>query len=72
MRDSQSEMSSIPFLQRCCLIGGVIDSEVACQMIQHNIDRLKICAEKGLMEFNLDNCEEMHFGKSNVRGKVYS
>ena len=49
-------------------IGEVADSDEDCQRIQQDIDRLGKWAEKCQMEFNLDKCEVMHFGRSNSGG----
>ena len=47
-------------------IGGVADSAGDCQRIQQDIDRLETWAQKWQMELNLDKCEVMHFGGSNL------
>eukprot|EP00061_Rhincodon_typus_P009006 g32134.t1 len=47
-------------------IGGVVDSEEDCQRIQQNIEQLEAWAEKWQMEFNLDKCELMYFGRSST------
>eukprot|EP00061_Rhincodon_typus_P008773 g31684.t1 len=49
-------------------VGGVSDSEANCQKIQQDIDLLEAWAEKWLMEFNLDECEVKHFGRSRTGG----
>lgn len=47
-------------------IGGVADSLKYCQMMQRDIDQLQR-VQKWHMEFNPRECEEMHFGRLNVR-----
>ena len=44
-------------------IGGVGDSGEDCQRIHQDINRLKTWAERWRMEFNLDKCEVMQFGR---------
>jgi len=42
-----------------------VDSEEGYQKLQQDLDQLGKWAEKRRMEFNIDKCEVLHFGKSN-------
>eukprot|EP00061_Rhincodon_typus_P014449 g41472.t1 len=46
-------------------IGSIMDSEEGYQKLQQNLDQLGKWTEKRQMEFNVDECEVSHFGKSN-------
>eukprot|EP00061_Rhincodon_typus_P014988 g42407.t1 len=48
---------------------GVMGSEKGCQRIEQDVDQLEGWAENWQMEFNLDKCNVMHFGRSNAKGK---
>jgi len=52
-------------------IGGIVDSEEGYLGLQQDLDQLGQWANEWQMEFNLDKCEVMHFGRSN-QGKTYS
>ena len=46
-------------------IGGIMDSEEGYLGLQQDLDQLGQWADEWQMEFNLDKCEVMHFGRSN-------
>eukprot|EP00061_Rhincodon_typus_P004217 g22023.t1 len=46
-------------------IDGIVDSEEGYRKLQQDLDLLEKWAEKWHMEFNIDKCEVLHFGKSN-------
>ena len=52
-------------------IGGIVDSEEGYLGLQLDLDQLGQQADEWQMEFNLDKCEVMHFGRSN-QGRTYS
>ena len=52
-------------------IGGIVDSEEGYLGLQQDLDQLGQCADEWQMEFNLDKCEVMHFGRSN-QARTYS
>eukprot|EP00061_Rhincodon_typus_P002278 g17064.t1 len=43
----------------------IMDSEEGYQKLQQDLDQLGKWAEKVQMEFKIDKCELLHFGKSN-------
>eukprot|EP00061_Rhincodon_typus_P000477 g11833.t1 len=45
-------------------IGGIVDNEEGYQKLQQDRDQLGKWAKKWQMEFNIDKCEVLHFGKS--------
>eukprot|EP00061_Rhincodon_typus_P004849 g23569.t1 len=51
-------------------IGGAVDSEEGYLRVQKDLDHMGQWAKTWLMEFNLDKCEVLHFGKAN-QGKNY-
>ena len=52
-------------------IGSIVDSEEDYLGLQWDLDQLGQWADEWKMEFNLDKCEVMHFGRSN-QGRTYS
>eukprot|EP00061_Rhincodon_typus_P013300 g39589.t1 len=46
-------------------IDGFVDSEEGYQKLQEDLDQLGKWAKKWQMEFKIDKCEVLHFGKSN-------
>ena len=52
-------------------IGGIVDSEEGYLRLQRDLDQLGQWADEWQMEFNLDKCEVMHFGRLN-QGRTYS
>ena len=52
-------------------IGGIVDSEEGYLGLQQDLDQLGQWADEWQMEFNLDKCEVMHFGRLN-QGRTYS
>jgi len=46
-------------------LGGVVDKAEGCAAIQHNLERLKSCAERNLMRFNKGKCRVLHLGRNN-------
>ncbi|XP_059510326.1 adenylate kinase 2, mitochondrial isoform X1 [Stegostoma tigrinum] len=50
-------------------VGGAIDSIEGYCTLQRDIDSMQRWAEKWQMEFNLDKCEVMHFGRSNLNAE---
>eukprot|EP00061_Rhincodon_typus_P014120 g40946.t1 len=46
-------------------IDGVGDSEVGYLRVQWNLDQMGQWAKEWQMEFNLDKCEVLHFGRTN-------
>ena len=52
-------------------IGGIVDSEEGYLRLQQDLDQLGQWADEWQMEFNLDKCKVIHFGRSN-QGRVYS
>eukprot|EP00061_Rhincodon_typus_P008174 g30558.t1 len=46
-------------------IGGMVGGEEGYQKEQQDVDQLGKLAEKWQMEFNINKCEVLHFGKSN-------
>eukprot|EP00061_Rhincodon_typus_P017984 g46948.t1 len=46
-------------------IRGVVDSEEGYLRVQWDLDQMGLWAEDRQMEFNLDKCEVLHFGKAN-------
>jgi len=46
-------------------VGGVVDSEEGCYRLQRDLDKLQSWAERWQMEFNVEKCEVMHFGRNN-------
>ena len=49
-------------------IGGIVDSEESYLQLQWDLDQLGQWADEWQMEFNLDKCEVMHFGRLNQAG----
>lgn len=37
--------------------------------VKYGIDQLEIWSENWQIGFNLDNCDVLHFGRPNIRGK---
>ena len=52
-------------------IGGIVDSEEGYLGLQRDLDQLGRWADEWQMEFNLDKCEVMHFGRLS-QGRTYS
>ena len=52
-------------------IGGIVDSEEGYLGLQRDLGQLGQWTDEWQMEFNLDKCEVMHFGRSN-QGRTYS
>ena len=52
-------------------IGGIVDSEEIYLQLHRDHDQLGQKADEWQMEFNLDKCEVMHFGRLN-QGRIYS
>ena len=52
-------------------VGGFAGSNENHQRIQQDIDRLETWVERWQMEFNLDKCEVMHFGRSNTDRNIH-
>ena len=46
-------------------IGGTISCNEEIRTLQIDIDKLEEWAKMGQMEFNVDKCEVMHFGRQN-------
>eukprot|EP00061_Rhincodon_typus_P005366 g24787.t1 len=52
-------------------IGGIVDNEEGYLRVQQDFDQMGQRAEEWQIEFNLDKCEVLHFGKAN-QGKTYT
>ena len=52
-------------------ICGIVDSEESYLRLQRDLDQLGQWADEWQMEFNLNKCEVMHFGRLN-QGRTYS
>eukprot|EP00061_Rhincodon_typus_P001454 g14832.t1 len=50
---------------------GVVDNEEDYLRVQRDLDQMGQRAEEQLMEFNLDKCLVLHFGKAN-QGRTYT
>ncbi|XP_059805558.1 uncharacterized protein LOC132380631 [Hypanus sabinus] len=50
-------------------VGGGVDSVEDCRRLQRDIDRMQKWAEKWQMEFNLEKCEVVHFGRTNSKAE---
>jgi len=46
-------------------IGSIVDGEESHLGLQQDLDQLRQWADEWQLEFNLDKCEVMHFGRSN-------
>jgi len=46
-------------------VGGVVDSAEGCCTLQRELDKLQSWAERWQMEFNVEKCVVIHFGKNN-------
>eukprot|EP00061_Rhincodon_typus_P008284 g30756.t1 len=52
-------------------IGVVVDSQEGYLRVQWDLDQMSRWTEEWQMEFNLDKCEVLHFGKAN-QGRTYT
>jgi len=52
-------------------IGGIVDRKEGYLGLQRDLDQLGQWADEWQMEFNVDKCKVMHFGRSN-QGRTYS
>ena len=50
---------------------GIVDREESYLQLQRDLDQLGQWADEWQVEFNLDKCEVMHFGRLN-QGRTYS
>jgi len=52
-------------------LGGRVSCEEAAEMLQHDLDRLSVWASALQMQYNVDKCEIIHFGRNNRKTDYY-